>query len=472
MRNRLIDGYVATMVVLALVALALTDWATLATLHGGSLAAFIALVAMGLLSEGLAVKLSVGKNAGSTSVVFIPLLASLQLFGPAAAAAMALVSTTVSEFLIRKKGLTRVLFNVSQLVVATYIGGLAFGSLGGSALQPFLDQNLQIQFGPQFGPFLAFGLVLMLLNHAFVSLAIALSQELKFRQVWQQVLYRSGAGGLQDLMISPIAIGVAFFYVQLDVWGILVAFLPVLFVRHAYLDTSRLREANDALLKALVKAIETRDPYTSGHSLRVAYLAQRIAEAMGMDRKTAERIERAALLHDIGKIEAVYTGILSKPSFLSAEERAVIESHVTRGEELLRNLSSFSEDILQTVRHHHERYDGGGYPDGLRGQAIPIGARIVAVCDAVDAMLSDRPYRKALSLEIVRAQLAEHRGSQFSPEVLDAILKTDLLGEYAAMMGQARTGPLPVETGYQIHPQEMPQGEPVRVRSMIRKTVG
>ena len=112
-----------------------------------------------------------------------------------------------------------------------------------------------------------------------------------------------------------------------------------------------------------------------------------------------ERIETAALLHDIGKIEAIYTEILKKPGDLSKEEREIIESHVTKGVELLTSLGSFPKEIIDAVRHHHEREDGKGYPDGIAGRQILLGARIIKVVDAIDAMLSDRPYRKALSID-------------------------------------------------------------------------
>jgi putative nucleotidyltransferase with HDIG domain len=163
---------------------------------------------------------------------------------------------------------------------------------------------------------------------------------------------------LHDILIAPVALAVAFLYVQFGVAGILVVILPMLFIRHSYLTASRLRDANEDLLTALVKAIETRDPYTSGHSQRVSQLSRRIADELGLARRTAEKVETAALLHDIGKIESTYTEILSKPSSLSAEERAVIESHVIIGEQLLRDLSSMPEDVVLAVRHHHEREDG------------------------------------------------------------------------------------------------------------------
>ena len=230
----------------------------------------------------------------------------------------------------------------------------------------------------------------------------------------------------------------AYLYATLWVPGLLVSFLPLLFVRHSYLTNLALQQTNRALLKALVKAIETRDPYTSGHSLRVAALSARIAQAMGVVGSKLEAIETAALLHDIGKIEAIYTEILKKPGDLSAEEREIIESHVTKGVDLLTSLGSFDKEVIESVRHHHEREDGKGYPDGISGTGIPLGARIIKVVDAVDAMLSDRPYRKALTLDQVREQLEMYSGSQFNQAIVRVVVESDLLEKHAADLADWR----------------------------------
>lgn len=438
MKARLVHIYIATMCLGALAAISRVDWVAFTSLSLVSAWAFAILVLMAVVSEAMAVRLGVGgQGSGSTSVTFIPLLASVQLFGVGAAVLLMAVSVLFAEFVVQRKAIERALFNVSQLIVASALAGWTFVGLGGRALDAVPEAGFHLGTD-QLLPFMAFGLVFLSANHAAVSLAIALSQGLRFSEVLEQMLGRSGFSGLQDLLISPIAIAVAFLYLQMGIPGILVVFFPLLFIRHAYSDHTRLREANSALLKALVKAIETRDPYTSGHSLRVAHLAKRIAEGMGLPRAAVGRIEQAALLHDIGKIEAPYTPILSKPTSLTREERAVIQSHVTKGEELLRNLSSFPDDVLRTVRHHHERVDGQGYPDGIMGSEIPVGARIVAVCDAVDAMLSDRPYRRALSLEAVRRELHDHAGRQFSPEIVHVLVNTQLLDEYADLIRHSR----------------------------------
>jgi putative nucleotidyltransferase with HDIG domain len=436
MSNRRLKAYMASMYAAAVVAVLLTDWSSILILSREAVAGWMGLVLVGVLSEGLAIGLSVGVAASTSSITFLPLLAAVQLFGPAAAVVLVVVTQIFGELVVRRKPMARVLFNVAQAVVGTAGGGYCFLLLGGVPLQatalapdPTITEQLI--------PFVLFGLVFLAVNHAAVALAITLSQGLPFRRVWGLVLSNSGAS-LNDLLIAPIALAVAFLYVQFGIGGILVVLLPMLFIRYSYLTTSKLRESNADLLTALVKAIETRDPYTSGHSLRVSTLAQKIAEGMGLSRLTVEHVRQAALLHDIGKIEAVYTDILRKPDLLTSEERAIIESHVTKGEQLLRDLSSVPEEVVRAVRHHHEREDGNGYPDGLIGPDIPIGAKIIVVCDAVDAMLSDRPYRKALPLRLVLEQLEEHRGRQFDHRVVQVLVSSEILANYAEMMHGGR----------------------------------
>lgn len=432
--RRRIQAYVAAMWLAAVVCLVTTDWNSLSSLENRSLVALGGLVAIALLSESLAIGVGVGKGGSSTaSVAFVPLLASVQLFGPAGGVLLFAVTVPFAEVVVRRKDAFRASFNCAQTIVATTLAGAAFLLLGGQPLEGVVSPNMTSQLWP----FMAFGLLFLAVNHAAVSLAITLSQGLPFRRVWQQVLANSGAS-LNDLLISPIALAVAFLYVQFGLAGILIVLLPMLFIRYSYLTTSKLRESNADLLTALVKAIEIRDPYTSGHSLRVSMLAQKIAEELGLNRIAVDRIANAALLHDIGKIEAVYTEILRKPDGLSAEERAIMESHVTRGVQLLRDLSSVPEDVVKIVRHHHEREDGKGYPDGLLGDEIPMGSKIIVLCDAVDAMLSDRPYRGALPLATVLEQLQQNAGRQFDHRVVRAATRSQILAEYAETMRIAR----------------------------------
>jgi putative nucleotidyltransferase with HDIG domain len=172
---------------------------------------------------------------------------------------------------------------------------------------------------------------------------------------------------------------------------------------------------------ALAYALEAKDVYTSGHSQRVTEISVAIAKELGLPKESIEKIRLAGLVHDIGKI-GVRESVLNKPGSLSEEEYEHVRLHSQTGEHILKPLVG-DKEILKAVRHHHERYDGAGYPDGLKGERIPLLARIIAVADTFDAMTSERPYRKALTKEAACAEVERCRGTQFDPEAADAFLK-------------------------------------------------
>lgn len=455
MKQSRVNVYVALMCLAAVVCLRQADWESLRALPLDSQIGLATLIGIALLAEGLAIGLNT--SGGTSSITFLPLLAAVQLFGPVAGIVLIVPTFAFTDLVVRRKDAIKVLFNAAQVTVSTTLAGAAFVFLGGEAIHGVLEAQITAHLTP----FVVFGLVFLAVNHAAVSMAITLSQDEPFRRVLPQVLNNSG-GQFNDLLVAPLALAVAFLYLQFGLGGVLVIVLPMLFVRYSYLQTAQLREANEDLLTALVKAIETRDPYTSGHSQRVSRLAGLIAESIGLNRRVVERVRMAALLHDIGKIEAVYTEILRKPDSLTADERAVIESHVTRGEQLLRDLSSVPEDVVLAVRHHHEREDGTGYPDRLPGSAIPIGAKIIVVCDAVDAMLSDRPYRKALSIETVLEQLRIHSGTQFDGDIVNTVVGAGIVQSFAESIREERQLASP-EEGHAIPlvpPSTLPLPQP------------
>ena len=171
-------------------------------------------------------------------------------------------------------------------------------------------------------------------------------------------------------------------------------------------------------MEGLANALERRDPYTYQHSIRVTQHVRTILGAMRqIPRPTAEAIIAAAHIHDLGKVGS-QDGSLKKPGELSAEERQEIEQHAAIGAEIVSRLEAYKQSV-DTIRHHHERWDGTGYPDGLQGEHIPLGARIIAVADAFDAMTSDRVYRPALPVDVALAELAKGRGTQFDPQIVD-----------------------------------------------------
>jgi len=171
-------------------------------------------------------------------------------------------------------------------------------------------------------------------------------------------------------------------------------------------------------ITAFVNAIESKDPYLKGHSARVAFYAAETAVAMGMNPDLVQVVARGAMLHDLGKLSIMDT-VLRKPSSLTPEEFALIKTHPVVGAKILEPLRFLSRETC-AVRHHHERFDGTGYPNGLKGEDIPLVARVVTVADVFDAITSDRPYRTALPVEDARVEIANGRGTHFDPQVADA----------------------------------------------------
>jgi putative nucleotidyltransferase with HDIG domain len=180
--------------------------------------------------------------------------------------------------------------------------------------------------------------------------------------------------------------------------------------------SQELRRSYKATVLALANAVEARDAYTGKHAQRVAAYGLRIAHAAGIE--VDPQVEFGFLLHDVGKV-AVPDAILFKPGPLSEPERALVRRHPEVGSEILRHID-FLDEAKQVVRHHHERWDGAGYPDGLAGEAIPLAARVFALADALDALTSERPNRAAISFAEARRQIRAETGAQFDPAIVAA----------------------------------------------------
>jgi putative nucleotidyltransferase with HDIG domain len=195
-------------------------------------------------------------------------------------------------------------------------------------------------------------------------------------------------------------------------------------------------------ITAFVNAIESKDPYLKGHSARVALYATEIARTMRLDDETVEVVSRGAMLHDLGKLSIMDT-ILRKPERLSEDEFTLIKAHPVVGERILKPLRFLAREAC-AVRHHHERFDGTGYPDGLSGENIPLAARIVTVADVFDAVTSNRPYRTALPVEAARQEIVRGRGAHFDPQVADAffVVSPERLAEIARHDDSLTSAPL------------------------------
>jgi len=188
-------------------------------------------------------------------------------------------------------------------------------------------------------------------------------------------------------------------------------------VRHLYQRTQR---AISQSLLGLANALEAKDPYTRGHSQRVSVLARNIAEGIGLSSRDADVIAQAGLLHDIGKI-GIPEAVLGKPGKLDAAEWELMRRHPVIGAQIVAPFEFFAAGMV-IVRHHHERWDGSGYPDGLCGTAIPLGARVVAVADVYDALTSARPYRDALSHETAIRYLMEEAGRTLDADIVATLV--------------------------------------------------
>ncbi len=245
---------------------------------------------------------------------------------------------------------------------------------------------------------------------------------------------------------TAVVMCLAYAFAEISPWSMLMFLLPLAAAHRLFVmyQTQRdladnlvkindkLEDANTSFASALVAALDARDRYTAGHSAAVAVYARDIATHLGLSSEEQRVAHLAGLLHDIGKI-GVPTGILEKPGPLTLSERRQMERHSEIGQRILENVEAYAE-ISIIVRHHHERLDGLGYPDGLEGTEIPLISRILCVADAYNAMTSDRPYRDAMPAAIARDRLRESAGTQFDASVVrafEAVLDREG-AEYAA----------------------------------------
>ena len=376
------------------------------------LKAAICFALLSLVCGMLAYKKVARSEAGSIS--FLPILAGVIIAPNWATLACVGLAGCVVE-LASRRALIKGIFNVAQTILWVAIATLAYRTLGGA---PLLDPASSFHFPAFVSALLAFAL----LNSLALAGAIAISEKQTFFSTWWS---RARVTVVYDLCTLPFVYVFAFCYLKFGPIGAVAFLIPLLGVRELYKVNWQLEQTNQELLELMVMAIEARDPYTSGHSRRVARNARLIAQAIGLRDKQVERVAVAALLHDVGKIHEVFAAILSKPGRLTADENAIMQTHPIKSEELVRTVSQLS-DVVAPIRHHHENWDGTGYPDGLIGEKIPLASRIIMFADTIDAMTTDRPYRAALTETQVRSEFVKLRGRQFDPGLCDKLLSSPI----------------------------------------------
>jgi putative nucleotidyltransferase with HDIG domain len=214
-------------------------------------------------------------------------------------------------------------------------------------------------------------------------------------------------------------------------------------IRDAIENLKRAARENHELfinsIRALAAAIDAKDPYTRGHSERVARYASQVAREMGLTPEDVRRVRLSALLHDVGKI-GIDDRILRKPTALTEEEFEVMKSHPTKGAAIMETIPQL-RDVIPGMKHHHERWEGGGYPDGLSGEDIPLQARIVSVADTFDAMTTTRPYQRAMDIRFVFQRLRDLAGNRFDPAIVEALINSYEKGELVPIAREEEVTP-------------------------------
>jgi diguanylate cyclase (GGDEF)-like protein/putative nucleotidyltransferase with HDIG domain len=385
--------------------------------------------------------LSIEMEAGSISVSAVGALAGAALFGPRAALPLA-IATVAVEWSSRRDAWYYVLFNIGALSLASLAAAAVFSIGSDTRTGELVTAAVGLVAGGAY----------FVVNTGLLSGAMALEGHDKWTGVWNERFF-----WLLPHYVAFGAVGgaIALAYSAIGLYGLAVFVLPLFLMRKtmaAYLghtekstkqlrqaaETIReqnvsleqanrlLRERSTAAMESLSATVDARDAYTAGHSRRVQQLALAIGRELGLSQAELDLLGHAALFHDIGKL-AIPDAILLKPGRLTADEWALMHRHADEGARIIDRLG-FLQDAVPAIRHHHERFDGSGYPDKLSGEEIPLGARIIHVADALDSMLTNRIYRAARPADEALAELRRGSGSQFCPRsvaALERLLHTD-----------------------------------------------
>jgi putative nucleotidyltransferase with HDIG domain len=367
-------------------------------------------------------------RSATGSIGFIPYFAAAVVVPSWVSVVSVILVKASVELWIRRAPIKAVL-NVSAHAVMELTAVTVFLALGGHSLRVF-DNILDLtQITKDSGlPALVAFVCAHLANNTIVTGVIAVSSGKRVRNVLQEN-HRATLG--LDFLAVPLVFVFAWVYTAFGAIAAATLWVPILGLRQVQRTNLELEQTNEELLELMVKSIEARDPYTSGHSRRVQQFSTIIARALGMTEREIEEVGHAALLHDVGKIHEKYADVLSKQDKLTSEEWALIKEHPVDGANLVATMTRL-RDLVPAVRHHHENWDGTGYPDRIAGDTIPVAARIIRFADTIDAMTTERPYRRPLTAAQVREELVRCRGTQFDPSITDRLLSSPYWGSLFA----------------------------------------
>lgn len=368
-----------------------------------------------VLSELAPIPLPLGGYVTASTVINLPCLI---LFGPLWTSVVDFAANAITHGIVLRKPPVRVIHNVAIYTLGYFATAWGYTAAGGHVGT--------LRFPADALALLAAGAVYFLVNSACVSTVIGLTAGPDPWRIWQRNFQ---AGLLHHLSFVALGTLVAVVWTSAGPWGIALFALPFLVSRYSFKVYLELKSDMKDFVRALTEVLEEVDPYTRHHSVRVARYALRLARGMGLPEREVEEIEYAALVHDIGKIGPQHQHILQKPGTLSHEEQRTLRAHPAAGAEIVARVRALRR-ASEIVRAHHERPDGQGYPFGLRADDVPVGARILNVADAFDAMTSDRPYRRALPLDAALGELERGQGTQFDRDVVKCLLRLHAAGEF------------------------------------------
>lgn len=394
-------------------------------------AQWLVIALLTLVSGSATVKLPAIAAHISVSETF--LFSAVLLFGPSAGVLTVILDALIITFLKigkRERNPEQVLFNLSAPALAMWVGAHLYYYTAGVPPLSGLPDSTAVPIGRLMWPLLLFAVVYFCVNSGLVASAVAFERRVSAFQIWRKHFLWLSLNFFGGASVAALLV----VYTRKFDWTTLGVTIPLLLVLYMTFRTSmaRVADANRhleelnalylATVQTLAAAIDAKDQVTHGHIRRVQQYAVGLAKAVGVrDEMQLKAIQAAAVLHDTGKI-AVPEAILNKPGPLSADEFAIMKQHAALGADIISSIR-FPYPVEPIVRYHHENWDGTGYPDGLVGTDIPIGARILSVVDCFDALTSDRPYRGKLSDAEALAIITERRGKMYDPLIVDAFIR-------------------------------------------------
>ena len=359
-----------------------------------------------IFAEFIPVDLPVG---GVISIGFPIDFVLILVYGPALAMLITALGALIGEIIEKKVSWYKIIFNTSQYALTAGIAGIAYQQAGGVVGAQNIFRFIL--------PATICALTYCIVNITLFVMVVSFAQNVRIKTIWRTSIKEMIPSYIAE---APMGFLMAIVYVEVGIIGILLFFLPLLLARRSFELYTKMRKVYLDTIRALAAAIDAKDPYTKGHSERVAEMSLALAQELNLSDRDIENIEYTALLHDIGKI-GIADNILGKNSSLTNKEFDKIKEHTVMGAKIIEPVD-FLKNSYKAIYHHHEKYNGKGYPDGLKSEDIPLSARIIAVADAYDAMGSDRPYRKKLSHNKILRELKEQSKKQFDPEVVKALI--------------------------------------------------